>query len=174
MVDVTNYQVKRWETVDPFGQTVLHVAGVAAIELDNPRTDSSWHRFEVDIKLEDVIWAGHFEVKVPNVSLASISNNNHAVDAGWAADTSEHHEENDKPYIRAQLAVKDKDGKLHRVSFSAIVVGEKYSTTVLPGLTTLPTHVIQKALTASIKQDELENQHEVISPLDDKNKPTIT
>jgi hypothetical protein len=152
MVDVTNYQVNRWETVDPLGQTVLHVAGVANIEVNNPRTDKEWHRFEVDILLENVEWAGRFEVKVPNVSLAAISNQNESVFAGWAADLSEFHEEHDKPYIRAQLAVRDIDGELHRVSFTAIVVGQKYATTVLPILTTLPTHVIQKALDYKAKQ----------------------
>jgi len=152
MADVTNYQINRWETLDPFGQTVMHVAGVANIEVINPRTDNKWHSFEVDILLDDVAWADHFEVKVPNVSLASISNQGEAIFCGWAADLSESHEERDKPYIRAKLGVRDTDGKLSRVSFTAIVVGQKYSTTVLPMLTTLPTHVLQKALDYKAKQ----------------------
>lgn len=150
--EVTNYKIHKYQTTNHLGQDVLYVSGVAAIEVDNPRTDKDWHRWEVDIQLDDEEWEGDFDVEVPNVSLASISNNNHAVDAAWAVDEALPHEIHDKPYIRAKLALKDKDGKLHRVCFTAMVVGEKIRRNFYPGISALPTHVLQKALDDKIKK----------------------
>lgn len=145
MTEVTNYTLHKYMTKNQYGEDVMHVSGVAAIELKNPRGDNKWHGFEVEIPLDTAAWASS-RVEVPSIALGSISNDGHAVDAGWAADEAQPWEIRDIPYMKCKLALKDKDGRLHRVNFTAIVVGWKSKLVLKNALAHVSDNLLEEAL----------------------------
>jgi hypothetical protein len=59
----------------------------------------------------------------PIVSLASIGNKDHAVNAGWAVDWCNWYRLNNRIYLRFKLCVRDSDGYLYRVAYQITAVG---------------------------------------------------
>jgi len=150
MVEVENYELHKYMTTDDLGQDVMHVSGIAKIELDNPNDNANWYEHIVEIPLDTEKWLEYSNVLVPHVALGSISNHSHAVHAGWAVNKTEAHEINDIPHIRATLGIRDKDGDLHRVNFTAIVVGVKAEDSMVNRLQVVPRFILEKALKVSI------------------------
>lgn len=57
------------------------------------------------------------------VSLASMSNSHHAVNAGFASDNCRWTRHNSRALLQSRLAVRDSDGYIHRVVYYATLTG---------------------------------------------------
>jgi len=147
--EVQNYSLHKYVTTDEFGHDVMHVSGIANIELDNPRDDANWHEHVVDIPLDTEEWDDDSDVYVPHVALGSISNHSHAVHTGWSVNDAIGWRINNIPHIRCTLAIRDKDADLHRVNFTAIVVGNLKEDSMVNRLQAIPGPILEKALQLS-------------------------
>ena len=110
-------QELRTRTGDARNMVVL--SGYAGFDLKG--SGGSWRRVTGQMvrgprwrRLDDV---------VPIVSLAAISNNEHAVNAGWAVDWCNWGNLNSQIYLTFGLAIRDVDGYLIRVAYQITAVG---------------------------------------------------
>jgi len=113
------------------GKHFVQLTGVAILLFKG--TGGEWHREDLSlfVKLPPIIPEGKsFKVEqfAPFVTLNSISNQQQAVNAGWAVDTFDSSaalvlREQPAVPIRATLAVRDIDGFVLRVGYSISVVG---------------------------------------------------
>ena len=61
---------------------------------------------------------------VPVVSLASISNQHTAVDAGWAVDNCRWTTYGGRILLQSRVCIRDVDGYLHRVTYQVTAMGQ--------------------------------------------------
>ena len=71
------------------------------------------------------------------------------MNTGWSVNTARAYEINDVPHIRCKLALRDKDAKMHRVNFTAIVVGVRKENSMVNRLQSIPGPILEKALQLS-------------------------
>ncbi len=81
----------------------------------------SWKRDEFLIPVGPT-WSNLQDV-APMVTISAISNSNHAVNAGWAIDWCNWGTQNRRLLIRAGSAIRDSDGFLLRVAYTATCIG---------------------------------------------------
>lgn len=106
-------------TKDGQGRDLVFQSGIALMQFNG--TGSAWRRDEIYI-LTDAVWQGTPAVE-GIVALASISNSNEAVDAGWATDEINFSMWNSRILVRVKLAVSDSDGHLNRIAYHCTAVG---------------------------------------------------
>lgn len=103
------------------GRAVLVLTGVVLFSFSG--TGPSWRRDSIDWEIGPK-WT-RLDGVAPMAALASISNRGTSVDAGWAVDqVTWEGEVNDAIRLRAQLAVSDSDGLMHRITYTATAIGE--------------------------------------------------
>lgn len=101
------------------GLSMVVMSGYAVFNFKG--TGSNWRHEDIYITFGPT-WSQLVDV-VPIVSLASVSNRNHAVNAGWAVDNCRWATFNGRILLQAQLAVRDIDGYIHRVAYQATAIG---------------------------------------------------
>jgi hypothetical protein len=74
----------------------------------------AWRRIDDRVQIDGV---------VPVVSLASISNQNNAVNAGWAVDNCRRTTVGRFILLQSKVCIRDSDGHLHRVTFQVTAMG---------------------------------------------------
>jgi hypothetical protein len=104
---------------DGNGRDLIIVSGYATFNFKG--RGSSWIHRDIHIpvgprwmRLDDVC---------ASVSLASVSNSHHAVNAGFATDNCRWTRHNGRALLQSRLAVRDSDGYLHRVVYNAALSG---------------------------------------------------
>ena len=84
-----------------------------------------WLRDTLTFEIGRSFTVAQFRSATATASLASISNVQHAVNAGWAVDRVEaSRAASGKIQLRMNLAVRDVDGYVHRVAFEASVLAK--------------------------------------------------
>lgn len=102
------------------GLTMVVLSGYAVFNFKG--TGSSWRHDDLYIAVGPA-WNQLVDA-VPVVSLASISNRGHAINAGWAVDNVRWATYNKRILIQSQLAVRDSDGYIHRVAYQVTAIGK--------------------------------------------------
>lgn len=114
-------QEVRVPTGQPTTPDLVVVTGIALLSFNG--TGGDWRRDALEFEIGPK-WVGTPQVAA-TAALASISNDQTAVNAGWAVDSVTHDgERDDKVYLRIGIAVRDSDGALNRVSFAATMLGQ--------------------------------------------------
>jgi hypothetical protein len=101
------------------GRNLVVLSGYADFHLRG--TGGSW-RCVIGEIVRGPVWRRLDDV-APIVSLASISNKYHAVNAGRAVDWCTWSYRAGRIYLRCKLCVRDVDGYLHRVAYQITAVG---------------------------------------------------
>lgn len=101
------------------GRNLVVLSGYAGFILKG--SGGSWRRVTGEM-VRGPTWRRLDDV-VPIISLAAISNDNHAVNAGWAVDWCNWYNLNSRIYLRCGLAIRDVDGYLIRVAYQITAVG---------------------------------------------------
>jgi hypothetical protein len=107
-------------TKDGQNRDLVFQSGYAVFNLKG--TGQTWHGDQVWI-LTDAVWTPTPAVDA-TASLASISNEHTAVDAGWATDALNTALYNNRILLQVDLAIRDIDGWLHRVAYHVTAVGK--------------------------------------------------
>ena len=105
---------------DHAGRDLLVFSGYAVFSFKG--TGGSWRHDDIYIRIGPR-W-NRLDDCAAVVSLASISNRHHAVNAGWAVDNCRWTTYGGRLLLQSRLAVKDSDGYIHRVAYHATVVGD--------------------------------------------------
>ncbi|HUX07335.1 MAG TPA: hypothetical protein VMX35_08485 [Acidobacteriota bacterium] len=90
-----------------------------------------WKRDTITFLVGRNFGAGQFRRATASAALASIYNDNVSNDAGWAVDSvdADWDDESKKVQVKADLAVRDTDGYIYRISYEVFVLartrGEK-------------------------------------------------
>jgi hypothetical protein len=85
----------------------------------------SWRHDTLTFQIGRTFTSSQFRKVVAAASLASISNNDHAVNAGWAVDRVEaKRASNGKTEVKMNLAIRDVDGYVHRVAYEVNVLAK--------------------------------------------------
>lgn len=101
------------------GQDMVVVSGHAGYHWKG--SGGSWKRDEFLIPVGPV-W-GSLQDVAPMVTISAISNSDHAVNAGWAIDWCNWSTLSGRLLLRAGAAVRDVDGYLLRVAYTATCIG---------------------------------------------------
>lgn len=95
--------------------------GIAVFDFKG--TGGGWLRDTLTFQIGRTFTSTQFKKAMATASLASISNKNHAVNAGWAVDKVEAKRAmNGKIELTMNLAIRDVDGYLHRVAYEVNVL----------------------------------------------------
>ncbi|OEU69811.1 MAG: hypothetical protein BA863_04205 [Desulfovibrio sp. S3730MH75] len=106
-------------TKTPDGKDMVFLSGYAVFNFKG--SGSSWKRDDIWIPIGPE-WNPLYDV-VPVVSLASISNRHHAVNAGWAVDNCRWVTYNRRILLKCRVAIRDSDGYLQRLAYQATAIG---------------------------------------------------
>jgi hypothetical protein len=106
-------------TKDHYNRDLVVMSGIAVFNFRG--SGGSWKRDELYI-VAGPAWENLLDA-VPMAALASISNTNHAVNAGWAVDGVSWATYNRRLLLRIPIAIRDSDGYLHRVSYQITATG---------------------------------------------------
>jgi hypothetical protein len=106
-------------TKDHFNRDLLFLSGYPVFDFRG--SGGSWKRDELYV-VAGPAWNELIDV-VPVVSLGSISNSHHAVDAGWAVDGVNWTTYGGRILLRIPVAIRDSDGYMHRVAYQITAVG---------------------------------------------------
>ncbi len=88
-------------------------------------TGSRWLRDTLSFQIGRTFTAAQFKKAAATASLASIANNGHAVNAGWAVDRIEaRRASSGRIEVTMNLAVRDSDGFLNRVAYEVNVLAK--------------------------------------------------
>ena len=101
------------------GRNLVVLSGYAGFHLKG--SGGSW-KCVIGEMVRGPVWKQLHDV-VPIVSLASIANKDHAVNAGWAVDWCNWYSLNNQIYLKCKLCVRDVDGYLYRVAYHITAVG---------------------------------------------------
>ncbi|TKB05804.1 hypothetical protein [Desulforhopalus sp. IMCC35007] len=106
-------------TRDHYNRDLVFLSGYPVFDFRG--SGGSWKHDELYV-VAGPAWRNLIDV-TPVVSLASISNSNHAVNAGWAVDGVRWETYNSQILLRIPLAIRDSDGYIHRVAYQITAVG---------------------------------------------------
>jgi hypothetical protein len=109
-------------THTPDNKDLVFLTGMAVINPGFTGTGQTWHADQLTITIGPV-WQ-HIDNVAPVAALASISNDQTAVDAGWATDYCTWNNVNGKIELAVGLAVRDIDGHVLRVAYQATAIGK--------------------------------------------------
>lgn len=118
---VDNSTLQLYLTKNNSGQDEMHVAGTAKV-LQKGFANSGWAEYQIGVALDILRWPT-FDVVISSVSLSGISNKNESVHAGWIVDHCEELRHDGTPHLQFRLRIRDVDGYVNSVSFTALVVG---------------------------------------------------
>jgi hypothetical protein len=107
-------------TRTPDGRDLAFLTGTAGFEFKG--TGSNWRHEFGFIQTPGPDWNGVISA-APTASLASVANENTAVNEGYAADNVNWFVFNNRIWLQVALAVRDVDGRIHRVSYQVTVLG---------------------------------------------------
>ena len=105
--------------VDGNGRNVVTLTGYAVFNFRG--TGGSWRKRDLNIVIGPR-WRRVDDVSA-TIALASVSNKNEAVNAGWAADNCRWSRRDGRILLQSRLAVRDSDGYVHRVAYKAVATG---------------------------------------------------
>jgi hypothetical protein len=101
---------------------LVTITGLATFTFQGRSKD--WHREDVSITFGPT-WADAPKLVVAaTVGLATMTNDGHAMDAGWSVDGWRISETEDRITIIATVGVRDTDGFITSLSFSATALGK--------------------------------------------------
>jgi hypothetical protein len=112
----TPYEMR---TRTPDGRDLDFLSGYAVFDFQG--TGGTWRRDDIYIVIGP-IWR-RLDGVVPVVSLASISNQHTAVDAGWAVDNCRWTTLGGRILLQSRVAISDSDGHLLRLTYQATAMG---------------------------------------------------
>ena len=101
------------------GRVLVVLSGYAVYNLHG--TGLHWHPV-TGLMVRGPVWR-RLDAVVPIISLASISNDGNAINAGWAVNWCNWTEVLHRIYLKFGLAVRDSDGYLLRVAYHITAVG---------------------------------------------------
>jgi hypothetical protein len=110
-------QEMRFRTGD--GRTTVNLSGYAVFNFKG--SGGSWRRDQLWINVGPV-WRRLDDV-CPSVTLASISNSHHAVNAGWAVDWCNWTTMGGRILLRCGIGIRDSDGYILRAVYHVNAVG---------------------------------------------------
>jgi len=88
-------------------------------------TGGSWLRDSLTFQIGRAFTLTQYKQAVATASLASISNKDNAVNAGWAVDRVEaKRASNGKIELTMNLAIRDSDGYIHRIAYEVSVLAK--------------------------------------------------
>lgn len=109
----------------PAGANRLFVYTGTAVFNSQGAIGSEWMRDTISFEIGRTFASGQFKKAVAIASLASIANENHAVNAGWAIDrVSVELASSGKIKTTLNYAIRDVDGYLYRVGYKANVLAQ--------------------------------------------------
>ena len=106
-------------TKDHYNRDLVFLSGVPVFNFRG--SGGSWKRDTLYV-VAGPRWRRLIDV-VPVASLASGSNKNHAVNAGWAVDGVRWTTYGGRILLKIPVAIRDSDGYLHRVSYQITAIG---------------------------------------------------
>jgi hypothetical protein len=104
---------------DANGRDIVTMTGYAVFNFRG--TGGSWRHRDLNMVVGPN-WRRLDDVSA-TISLASISNRNRAVNAGWATDNCRWSRRSNRILLQSRLAVRDSDGYIHRVAYKAVATG---------------------------------------------------
>jgi hypothetical protein len=123
LIKIENAQEMEVGVSGPNGANRMYIyTGTAVLSFKG--TGGSWKRDSISFKVGRAFGQGEFHKGVATASLASIKNENHAVNSGWAVDSADADwdDESGKTVFTAELAVRDSDGYLLRIGYQVTVL----------------------------------------------------
>ena len=108
-------------TRTPDGRDLGFLTGYAVFDFKGSGQD--WRREDLYMQIGPK-WSNLQDVAAV-VSLASISNIETAINAGWAVDNCRWGTINGRIHLQCQLAVRDIDGYIHRVAYQITAIGRR-------------------------------------------------
>lgn len=96
--------------------------GVATFSFIGESTN--WKRDRLEFYLPKRLSSDEFHRAIASAAPASLSNDDHAVWAGWAVDRvgADYDDDEQKVKLWADIAIRDRDGHLDRISFQAYIL----------------------------------------------------
>lgn len=107
-------------TRTPDGRDIVFLSGYAVFNFKG--SGGVWRHDDLYMQIGP-IWRRIDDV-TPVVSLASISNKEHAVNAGWAVDNCRWTTMGNRILLQCRLAIRDVDGYIHRVAYQVNAMGQ--------------------------------------------------
>jgi len=86
--------------------------------------DANWRRDRLEFYLPKRLSSDEFHRAIASAAPSSLSNDDHAVWAGWAVDRvgADYDDDEQKVKLWADIAIRDCDGHLDRISFQAYIL----------------------------------------------------
>ena len=106
-------------TRTPDGRDLAFFSGYAVFDFRG--SGSAWRLDDIFITFGPT-WR-RLDGVVPSVALASVANDNTAVDAGWAVDNCRWSTFGSRILLQSRVGVRDSDGHLYRVVYQATAMG---------------------------------------------------